>query len=504
MEEAASLGRSIDLADAALAVRAARVDVTGVHQEWGFPSALAWLRNSMGMRPGRAAERMLLARQLPRLESTAKLLHSDYLSVGYATAICDAVQRLDDADTAKAEDILLGMVQDGCTVQQVGRAGDRITDLIAEREGREVEPDDAKRGYKRSWLTRARSVDGGAFLKGWLRAEDAAAFDSVIGPLARPKATWDDRDLAQRTADALMSVITGGNQGAGVTVIIDLAHYVHTTGDTGPVAPNFSPDTDRHERDPDTPDPNDLDRGDDLSRDDLSIDDLSRDGQGRDNDGPEGGDDDPATHYGITPEDIDAGDTHCGDTHCGDTALDDLDLDSPSTRDDGVRDFGRPTGTGPFRTAARLPDGTPISARRARQLALTGGISPLILSARGRPLYLGRTVRFANKAQRAVLLALYDSCCVHGCPIPAHLCEVHHADGGWKKMGTPTDIDRLAMACGWHNRWIEDHPGQSTQTRDQRGRISITIGPPKPTPKPIPKPTPKPGHGAAGVAGEPP
>jgi hypothetical protein len=134
-------------------------------------------------------------------------------------------------------------------------------------------------------------------------------------------------------------------------------------------------------------------------------------------------------------------------------------------------------GTGPFRTAARLPDGTPISPRRARQLALAGGINALILGARGHPLYLGHKVRFATKAQRKVLLARYDTCCVHGCPIPAHLCEIHHGDGGWK-MGTPTDINCLAPACGWHNRWIEDHPDQIIQTRDPCGRITITIGPP--------------------------
>ncbi|MCW2917506.1 MAG: hypothetical protein JWN52_5574, partial [Actinomycetia bacterium] len=63
------------------------------------------------------------------------------------------------------------------------------------------------------------------------------------------------------------------------------------------------------------------------------------------------------------------------------------------------------------------------------------------------------------------------------CQIPAHLCEIHHLDGGWK-LGTPTDLHKLAPACGWHNRWVEDHPHQITQTRDTRGRTILRILPP--------------------------
>ncbi|MGI8336229.1 hypothetical protein ACRYCC_40330 [Actinomadura scrupuli] len=126
--------------------------------------------------------------------------------------------------------------------------------------------------------------------------------------------------------------------------------------------------------------------------------------------------------------------------------------------------------------AARLLDGTPISPGRARQIALNAGVSTLLLGPGDLPLRLGRTVRFATSAQRRALLAMYESCCVLGCQIPAHLCEIHHLDGGWK-LGTPTDLDRLVPACGWHNRWIEDHTDQIIQTRDTRGRTILEILP---------------------------
>lgn len=233
MEWAEALGRCIDLAEAALAVLVRQVDASDAHRECGFPSTVAWLRERLGMRHGRASERLTLARQLPRLPRVAKLLAVGGLPVGFASAISAAVPRLDDADTAAAEDILLGMVQDGCTVQQVGKAGDRITDLIRQRDCTDGEPPESRRGFSRSWLQSARSLDGGAWLKGWLTPEHAAAFEEIIAPLAKPRVQGDDRDLGQRTADAMMSVITEGNKGAGVTVIIDLAAYTAATGDTG-------------------------------------------------------------------------------------------------------------------------------------------------------------------------------------------------------------------------------------------------------------------------------
>ncbi|MGI8336228.1 DUF222 domain-containing protein [Actinomadura scrupuli] len=237
MELAERLGRCIDLVEAALAALVGRVDATGAYQRNGFASATAWLRSALGMRHGRASERVTVARRLPRLTRVSKLLSTGALSYGFAAAIAHAVPRLDSTEAQDAEDLLLGMADQGCTVQQVATAADRITDLIAQRQGREPEPEEARRGFRRSWLSRSKSLDGGSWVRAWFNAEHTAAFDQIVGPLARPRAKGDDRDLAQRTADALFSVITEGNRGAGVTVIIDLAAYTAATGGTGPVAP---------------------------------------------------------------------------------------------------------------------------------------------------------------------------------------------------------------------------------------------------------------------------
>jgi hypothetical protein len=136
--------------------------------------------------------------------------------------------------------------------------------------------------------------------------------------------------------------------------------------------------------------------------------------------------------------------------------------------------------SGGQRIPARLLDGTPISLEDARRIALNAGISALVLGREGIPIYLGRSARFATAAQRRVLLARYDTCCVTGCRIPARLCEVHHLNGGWK-LGTPTDIDQLAPLCGWHNRWIETHRDQTVQTVDRQGRTVLKILQPRTT-----------------------
>ncbi|MGI8336560.1 DUF222 domain-containing protein [Actinomadura scrupuli] len=446
LEAAELVGGAADLVEAALATLVARVDSTGAYGEHGFPSVVSWLRERLGMRHGRAVERATVARQLPRLRRLRKLLTGSGLSFGFASAVCAATPRLDAADAAVAEDILLGMVEDGCSVGQVAKAGDRITDLIAERLGREVEPEDSKRGFARSWMTRSKSLDGGSWFKGWCNPEHTAALDQIIGPLAKPRAQGDDRDIAQRTADALFSVLTEGNRGAGITLIIDLAAYTAATGDTGPFT---------H-----TPRKGSFEAGAQ-----------------------------PAGRSGPEP---------CGTEPCGTEPDAAADVEAayrpgkaPRVAEREAEAEARASGAGPLASAgpslsgrqripARLLDGTPISPEDARRIALNAGISALVLGREGIPIYLGRSTRFATSAQRRVLLARYDTCCVTGCRIPAHLCEIHHLDGGWK-LGTPTDIDRLAPLCGWHNRWIEAHDDRTVQTRDRQGRTVLKVLSPRTT-----------------------
>ncbi|MFT3714822.1 MAG: DUF222 domain-containing protein [Gordonia sp. (in: high G+C Gram-positive bacteria)] len=77
---------------------------------------------------------------------------------------------------------------------------------------------------------------------------------------------------------------------------------------------------------------------------------------------------------------------------------------------------------------------------------------------KGQPLWLGRSSRFANHAQRLALFARDRGCTAPGCGRPFVHTQAHHlldwADGG------STDIDDLGAACGTHNRSVGTNPGQ--------------------------------------------
>jgi uncharacterized protein DUF222 len=351
---AEALLAAVDHAEAVIAPLIRQVEVSGEAQRWGFASTTAWLR-SQGMRPYRARERHAVARQLQRLPEVAKRFAAGELSYGYTAVICQAVPRLTDADTAIAEQILLDLAAKA-HVGKVAAAGTRIHEMIAQRDDTETDPESA-RGYTRSWIETSKTLDGGKYIRGYLNAEDAAAWDGLIAPLAKPAGPDDARDTAERTAAALTTALTKGTTGTRALVIINL------------------------------------------------------------------------------------------DTLTG----------------------------GP--TPARLPDGTPIPPEQARRIAASAGVSPLLLGTGNVPLYLGRRVRFATTHQRQVLTALYDTCAIDNCDIPATLCEIDHLNG--YALGSPTDIDQLLPLCGWHNRWKHTHPHRIHTTHDPTtGRYTCRILPP--------------------------
>ncbi|MEU5879010.1 DUF222 domain-containing protein [Spirillospora sp. NPDC047279] len=360
MELTETLARAADQIEFALAGTIAVVDRTGEMKHWGFPSTQAWLRCRLGMREGRAKERITLARQLPRLERVSKDLATGDLSLGYAATVADAVQRLNDEDCAAAEDILLNAANDGLSAGKVARLGRKIHDLVSEVDGTEKAPEDVKRGYERSWLTLSRSLDGGSYVNGWLNPEDTAILDGTLGPLTKPAGADDRRDLSERTAAALTTVLSHGHKDTRVTVIANLETLM--------------------------------------------------------------GEDVPGW----------------------------------------------------------LRDGTPIPAEQVRRLALTAGISPLILGPGNVPLYLGHTTRIATPGQRRVLETQYDTCAVHGCEVPGFLCEVDHVNG-WALGNSPTDINKLALCCGWHNRWKHTHPDQINISKNQTGQYVYQTLPPNGT-----------------------
>ncbi|TDC55724.1 DUF222 domain-containing protein, partial [Actinomadura sp. KC345] len=232
------LARATDQHESTIAGFISVVDNSAEPQRWGLPSTRSWLRSRLGMRDARAKERLTLARHRHRLPDITGRVARGELSYGYAATVATAVARLDDADCATAETLLLDMADQGFSAGKLAAFGRRIRDVIAERDGTDIPDKDSRRGYERSWIDSTRSLDGGRHLKGWLNAEDAAIFDGTLAPLAKPAGTDDHRDLPERTAAALTSVLAGGHKATKVTLIVDLDTL---TGGTAPPASPTAP-----------------------------------------------------------------------------------------------------------------------------------------------------------------------------------------------------------------------------------------------------------------------
>jgi hypothetical protein len=108
----------------------------------------------------------------------------------------------------------------------------------------------------------------------------------------------------------------------------------------------------------------------------------------------------------------------------------------------------------------RRHDGTLIDANgifglpveTVRRWACVGTVNPVVVSADGTRLYLGRETRLANRAQRRALRVLYRTCAL--CDTLFDRCEVHHVT--WYTHGGPTDIDNLIPVCALHHHLVHE------------------------------------------------
>lgn len=93
--------------------------------------------------------------------------------------------------------------------------------------------------------------------------------------------------------------------------------------------------------------------------------------------------------------------------------------------------------------------GEVLSIAEALRLATEAEIAPVVMSAAGRPLHLGRTRRLATPSQTLALIARDGGCSFPGCTTPPEWCERHHIVP-WH-LGGRTDVDNLTLLCGYHH-----------------------------------------------------
>ena len=118
------------------------------------------------------------------------------------------------------------------------------------------------------------------------------------------------------------------------------------------------------------------------------------------------------------------------------------------------------------REAAELGYGGVIDNDTLQRIACDSTVMRVLVNSEGEVLDLGRAQRTVSAAQWKALVVRDGGCVVPGCDRPATWCDAHHL--WWWTRGGPTDLDNLALVCGFHHRLV--HERGWTLGRDTSGR----------------------------------
>ncbi|WP_211589367.1 HNH endonuclease signature motif containing protein [Microbispora sp. H11081] len=119
-----------------------------------------------------------------------------------------------------------------------------------------------------------------------------------------------------------------------------------------------------------------------------------------------------------------------------------------------------------------LITGQVLPVTSVHRLARTSTLMRIVMDADGQVLDMGRKVRLATPAQRRAIFARYATCWIDGCPLPATLCQIDHADN-WSTGGL-TDLKLLGPACQFHNRDRYQNPHRYTRHQTGKDRWAFT------------------------------
>lgn len=136
-------------------------------------------------------------------------------------------------------------------------------------------------------------------------------------------------------------------------------------------------------------------------------------------------------------------------------------------------------------TICETGDGALLPIESLRRLLCNARLTPLIVDSSGNPLFAGRTLREANRAQRRALRVMYRTCAAEGCEVPFDRCEAHHIV--WWERGGRTDLDNLLPLCAHHHHlahalgWqLSLAPDRTLTVTDRHGRVLMVTTPDMP------------------------
>jgi hypothetical protein len=128
--------------------------------------------------------------------------------------------------------------------------------------------------------------------------------------------------------------------------------------------------------------------------------------------------------------------------------------------------------------------GVEVPVETVRRWACAGALLPIVLDGAGVVLDVGRAKRLATADQRRALRAMYPTCAIPDCPVPATHCEPHHIT--WWRHGGGTDMANLVPLCNRHHHAVHEGgwqielrmPDRQLTVRLADGAIRCT-GPPR-------------------------
>ncbi|WP_345486075.1 HNH endonuclease signature motif containing protein, partial [Planotetraspora phitsanulokensis] len=373
----------------------------------GHASTRTWLRDACGTSRGAASHLVTLGTQLARLPLVRARFAEGSLSEGQVSAICTAVKDLTDDQTAVAEQILTDLA-DQATCEDVAKAGRYLNEILDP--DRSNKHDDAD--YDKRFLQVRPTSTGGMRGEFHLPKEAAARLKTWLDTYAKPKTDNDDRPLRVRNADALTMLL----ETKITTELLVLVNAESLPTDHQANHWTGQPDPDTATTDHRTP---------------------TKPGQHHHGD-------DHLTDHGINShrraEENTAEEPPTPQTRSG--AREEQDREEEHQRDPSRLRWKVP--------GLLLSTGQLLSPSDIDRLARTSTLIRLVMNADGQVLDMGRATRLATKTQRKAVYARYPTCWISGCPLPATMCQIDHADN-WTDGGL-TNLHLLGPACQFHNR----------------------------------------------------
>ena len=94
----------------------------------------------------------------------------------------------------------------------------------------------------------------------------------------------------------------------------------------------------------------------------------------------------------------------------------------------------------------------PVSMVTVEQMACTGGVQPVTITAKGKIIELGVTDRCFTAQQRRAITLRDGGCIIPGCQSPAAWAEIHHVIPA--ALGGPTEVSNGVTLCWFHHRTL--------------------------------------------------